>query len=298
MWWNDLLLFGCASGLVALLIAIVYRIKVLEDSEIADLPSGESNGEPEVFKAWGQRSIPFLKPTKICESENTPGQSDGGIEKPKHRSDNGLGWDNLGFHGSPEIDSGSQTLDQDQEDSDRRLNLLRKVTDGGPVFAASHDTLPSGITPQTPLCKDDTMFYEETKQEARDREIHATYQAIPLAKENTERPLAKENTERPLDLSFSQMIKRHRENAKPIPRKKAWSWELRQALGKKSKLKVAQWLVFCLFGEQGRGGSIDFMKTGDMVAKVMGSDLYLKWRIETGDDISRNTIERALGRRA
>lgn len=167
------------------------------------------------------------------------------------------------------------------------------------MCAASHDTLPSGITPQTPL----------TLTERTEEEVRAILVGLNLGPDPEPKAEHIKTTEREEYLAKRDAITLQAapwraypglvsSRANAIPRKKAWSWELRQALGKKSKLEVAQWLVFCLFGEKGYGGSVDFMKTGDMVAKVMGSDLYLKWRIETGDDISRNTIERALGRRA
>jgi hypothetical protein len=224
-------------------------------------------------------------PPETIDSKDYPGQSNGGIEKLDSLEIHGPEWDNLGFHGKVETQIDSQTLSEDQLDSQTGLHTGIRWYAGGPA------------QPEKPA-SDALCPKERTEEEVRAILVGLNLGPDPEPKaehiKTTEREeyLAKRDAWAG-DFTFGP------EPELPISRKKAWSKKLRQALaGKKSKLDVAQEIVFALFGERGIGGSIDFMKTGDMVSILQGSDLYRVWRKKhLGDTISRNTIERALGRR-
>jgi len=229
---------------------------------------------------------------KNTDLEIHPSEEDRGIEKLDSEPDHGNTWAGVGLYGKR-----AQNIHSDDTETDESRQY--ELTSGGStVYAKTNASYPSGIDETTVLSLPEPNV---RTPEQVDAEVQEILHRLGLGEETVmwcERPknlLDKEDQAKAGDRLITVR--------KPIPRKKAWSPELRQALaGRKSKTFIAQELVWMLFGEIGAGGSIDFMKTVDMVNIVLASDLYRSIcdaHHSRGEDfkISRNTIERALGRR-
>jgi hypothetical protein len=207
---------------------------------------------------------------KNTDLEIHPSEEDRGIEKLDSEPYHGNTWAGVGLYGKRDSKHHS---DDTETDESRQYEL---TSGGSTVYAKTNASYPSGIDETTVLSLPEPNV---RTPEQVDAEVQEILHRLGLGEETVTRSCGDVfvdlNCERPKNLLDKEDQAKAGDRLitvrKPIPRKKAWSPELRQALaGRKSKTFIAQELVWMLFGEIGAGGSIDFMKTVDMVNIVLG----------------------------